>query len=426
MTEGMTTVDEAELVVSHDVAKRQPRRRQRVAGVAIVLIGFIIALGFGVGANPGDAEFQLSEAGDRIAIPTLHVPGEAAAIVCSVVIGLSGLWHLVRGFSRYAMHWVMAVTGVLFVLGFFFWAGTGSVGSIDVEGMLSGALIFAVPIILGTMTGVMCERSGVINIAIEGQMLAGAFVGALVASMANNLGAGVLAAVLAGGLFGALLAVFAIEFLVNQVVLGVVINLIVLGLTGYLYQAFMADNSTKYNNIGGTPSLTMQNYSVPGLRDIPIIGAVLFDASWIVYGMYVIVIVIAVALFRTRWGLRVRAVGEHPRAAETVGIQVRRTRDRNVILGSMIAGLGGAFFTVGSGHRLPAERGRHDVGQWVHRTRRADLRALEPGARPRSGAAVRLCAGDAAAVLEQHPAEHPVVLLALAAVPRHDPRRRTA
>jgi simple sugar transport system permease protein len=348
MTESTATVDETRLVVTREVVQLS-RRRQWLTGAAILVIGLFTVLGFGLGANSGDAFFRLSDSGDSLSIPTLHVPGEAAAVVCGAVIVALGLWHIVRGFSRFEMRWISVVVGVLFVIGFFFWAGTGSVGKIDVEGMLSGALIFAVPIILGTMSGVMCERTGVINIAIEGKMLVGAFAGALVASLADNLGAGILAAIVAGGLFGALLAVFAIEFLVNQVVLGVVINLLVLGLTGYLYQAFMADNGTKYNNVGGTANLTMQDHSVPGLRDIPIIGAVLFDTNWIVYGMYVIVVVIAVALFRTRWGLRTRAVGEHPRAAATVGIRVRWTRYRNVILGGMIAGLGGAFFTIGSG-----------------------------------------------------------------------------
>ena len=349
MSDSTATVDEvAELVVTHEVVAQLPRRRQRLTGLAIVLLGLFTALGFGMGANSGNAVFGLSNPGDSISIPTLRIPGETAAIVCGAIICVLGAWHLVRGFSRYAMRWISFAVGILFVLGFFFWAGTGSVGRIDVEGLLNGSLIYAVPIILGAMSGLIGERSGVINIAIEGQMLIGAFAGALAASLADNLGAGVIAAVLSGALIGALLAVFAIKFLVNQIVLGVVLNLLVLGLTGYLYQAFMANNSAKYNNIGGSAKLSMANHAIPGLRDIPILGAALFDANWIVYAMYVIVIVISVMLFRTRWGLRSRAVGEHPRAAATVGIRVKWTRYRNVIIGGMIAGLGGAFFTVGS------------------------------------------------------------------------------
>jgi simple sugar transport system permease protein len=174
-------------------------------------------------------------------------------------------------------------------------------------------------------------------------MLVGAFAGALVSSVANNLGAGIVAALIAGGLFGALLAVFAIAFYVNQVVLGVVLNLLALGLTGYLYDALMQNNSQTYNT-----GLGLAQHKIPLLGDIPILGTALFNANWIVYAMYVLLIVINVALFRTRWGLRTRAVGEHPRAAATVGIKVRWTRYRNVVLGGMIAGLGGSFLTIGT------------------------------------------------------------------------------
>src|SRR6201999_676325 len=136
---------------------------------------------------------------------------------------------------------------VLLVLSFLCWAGTGSAGSaIDVVGVLQQTVFLSIPLILGAMAGILCERTGVINVAIEGQMLVGAFMGALVGSVASNLGVGVVAAVLAGGVMGALLAVFAIKFLVNQVVLGVVLNGLALGLTGYGYDALM--RSSPANN----------------------------------------------------------------------------------------------------------------------------------------------------------------------------------
>ena len=126
-------------------------------------------------------------------------------------------------------------------------------------------------------------------------------------------------------------------------VLGVVINLLVAGLTSYLYHALMQQDAETYNS----PSV-LAPIRIPGLADIPIIGPLLFDANIIVYLMYVLIVVVDVGLFRTRWGLRTRAVGEHPRAADTVGINVRRIRYRNVILGGLIAGLGGAFLTIGA------------------------------------------------------------------------------
>jgi len=239
---------------------------------------------------------------------------------------------------------VVGATLVLFAMAFLCWAATGQPGTpMDLLGALQLSIFAATPLILGALAGIVCERSGVINVAIEGQLLAGAFAGALFASVTHNLGYGVVAAAVAGGLIGALLAVFAIRYAVNQVVLGVVINLLVVGLTGYLYHALMQSDSQTYNSPG-----VLSPIRIPGLADIPIIGPLLFDANIIVYLMYVLIIVVDVGLFRTRWGLRTRAVGEHPRAADTVGINVARIRYRNVLLGGLIAGLGGAFLTIGA------------------------------------------------------------------------------
>jgi general nucleoside transport system permease protein len=345
----MTAVSEQpargdDLVVNHAVVTSTSARRRITVGSAWLVLGVLTILGLGLGANSGDASFGLSQFAEKVHIPTLRFPGGGAAIVCGALICGLGLWHAARGVPARLMRWVSALVALLFFIAFLSWAATGnSSNPIDIVGLLQQSIFLAVPIILGSMAGVMCERTGVINIAIEGQMLVGAFAGALVASVADNLGAGIVAALLAGGLFGALLAVFAISFYVNQVVLGVVLNLLALGLTGYLYDALMQNDSQTYNTGVG-----LAQHKIPLLGDIPILGTALFNANWIVYAMYVLLIVINVALFRTRWGLRTRAVGEHPRAAATVGIKVRWTRYRNVILGGMIAGLGGAFLTIGT------------------------------------------------------------------------------
>jgi ABC-type uncharacterized transport system permease subunit len=200
-----------------------------------------------------------------------------------------------------------------------------------------------VPLILGALGGILCERSGVINVAIEGQMLTGAFAAALVGTMAHNLGAGVVAALVAGGLMGALLGVFAIRYVVNQVILGVVLNVFALGLTGFAYDSVMQKHQDQYN----TPAI-FAPVKIPLLGDIPFIGPLLFDTTVLVYLTYLLIIVIDVALFRTRWGLRTRAVGEHPKAADTVGINVLRTRYVNTVLGGFVAGLAGAYLTIGT------------------------------------------------------------------------------
>jgi general nucleoside transport system permease protein len=208
--------------------------------------------------------------------------------------------------------------------------------------MVQQTIVSAIPFILGALAGIVCERSGVINVAIEGQMLVGAFAGAMFASTANNRGVGVIAAMLGGAVIAVLLAVFAIRYLVNQVVLGVVLNAFALGVTNLGYQSFMQSSPDSFNK-----GSVLDPIKIPLLGDIPIIGQALFDVNIITYITYGLVVAVDVGLFRTRWGLRTRAVGEHPRAADTVGIKVRGTRYRNVLIGGLIAGLAGAALTVG-------------------------------------------------------------------------------
>jgi len=320
-------------------------RRRLISGASVIVAGLICVLAWGVGAKPGDAAFSLSDSGAKIHIPDLHIPAELAGIVLGVaVIGL-GVWQIARGFSRRQMRWVLAAVLACFVAAFLCWAGSASVGGapLNLLGLLQNTVFLAIPLILGALAGILCERSGVINIAIEGQLLAGAFAGALAATMAHSLGVGVVVAMLAGGLMGALLAVFAIRYVVNQIVLGVVVNAFALGLTGFGYDALMQTNASSYNDPG-----FLSPIKVPLLSDIPVIGAPLFDQNLIVYMTYALIVIIDISLFRTRWGLRTRAVGEHPKAADTVGIKVLRTRYRNVIMGGLVAGLGGAYLTIGA------------------------------------------------------------------------------
>jgi ABC-type uncharacterized transport system permease subunit len=198
----------------------------------------------------------------------------------------------------------------------------------------------AVPLTLGALCGVMCERSGVVNIGIEGMMLAGAFT-AFVAKVATNgwpLGLSLMFATIIALLTGAVVAfvhaVLSIRFKVNQIISGTVIIILASGLTTYLFDP-NANASGKYGDI-----------AIPLLSKIPVLGDVLFNNAPITYLTLILVFVIQFMLFRTRWGLRVRAVGEHPRAADTVGINVNRTRYIQVVLGGMLAGLAGAFLVL--------------------------------------------------------------------------------
>ncbi|HEY2298803.1 MAG TPA: ABC transporter permease [Jatrophihabitans sp.] len=342
----MTAVieDEEELVVTHEVVEPPVSTRKRVLrGVALIVTGLVIFFAWGLGAKNGEAAFQISQAFDKYQIPVLRFPGGAVAMVMGGIVTAVGVGEIVIGYPRRWWRAAVVLSSVLFVLAFLCWMATGSPElPLALTGMVQQTIVSAIPFILGALAGIICERSGVINVAIEGQMLLGAFAGALFASSASNLGIGVVAAMLGGALIAVLLAVFAIRYLVNQVVLGVVLNAFALGLTNLGYQSIMQSDPNSYN-----AGLTLSPIKVPVLADIPIIGQALFNVNIIVYLTYGLVVLVDVGLFRTRWGLRTRAVGEHPRAADTVGIRVRATRYRNVIIGGLIAGLAGAALTVG-------------------------------------------------------------------------------
>jgi simple sugar transport system permease protein len=205
---------------------------------------------------------------------------------------------------------------------------------------LNFAMRAAIPLTLGALCGVLCERSGVVNIGIEGMMLAGAFA-AFVVKVATNsfpLGLSLLLATLAALLVGGLMALFhatlCIRFKVDQIISGTVIIILATGLTTYLFNPD-ASASGKYGDI-----------AIPLLSKIPLLGDVLFDNAPITYAALILVFLVSFMLFRTRWGLRTRAVGEHPRAADTVGIRVNRMRYINVTIGGMLAGLAGAFLVL--------------------------------------------------------------------------------
>lgn len=243
--------------------------------------------------------------------------------------------------SRKTIRLASAIFGFGFLMSFLCWAASGKF--IPYTGLLQGGLLLAVPLIYGAMAGVLCERSGVINIAIEGQLLAGAFASGVLASLTQQTWVGLLIAPFAGALISYLLAVFAIRFGIDQVILGFVLNVLVIGLTNFLYKRLLIPYQNDWNS-----GPILAPIKIPILAKIPVIGPIFFEQTIIVYLMYVVVILIHVGLFRSKWGLRMRAVGEHPTAAESVGINVYKVRFRNVVLAGAVAGLGGAYFTIGA------------------------------------------------------------------------------
>lgn len=315
------------------------------APVTYAVVGLLSLLLFVILPGGGTTTtFRLSTADDFFQIQPVTVSSTGAALFLTILaLMLAGLSFWASVDRRKVGMWLPVVFGVLVVLAFLCWAGAGK-SAIPLTGLLQGSLFLAVPLVFGALSGVLCERVGIVNIAIEGQLLAGAFLAAVVASVTSSAYAGLIAAPIAGALVGVLLVIFSVRYWVNQIIVGVVLNVLVVGVTSYLYSTVLTEDSATWN--ARTPLPVIE---IPVLSQIPVVGPVLFRQTLLVYLMYAAVVVLQIFLFRSRWGLRLRAVGEHPKAADTVGIKVNATRVKNTILGGAVAGLGGAFFTVAAG-----------------------------------------------------------------------------
>ncbi|GIE79449.1 ABC transporter permease [Actinoplanes philippinensis] len=309
--------------------------RQRRLGLALVLIGLLAAAVFGSLAPSEDARFTLSEDAEGAA---LSINGQFGAVLFGL-LALAAGGAMLAGLARRRSNVLLSLGILAFVLSFLCWQVAGNF--MPLVDTTEGTLQLALPLILGALAGVLGERSGVVNVAIEGQFLMGAFAGALVGTMATSVWVGLISAALGGVIIAAILAVLSIRYLVDQTVVGMVLNLFALGITGFLYERLMQPDAQTYN----TPP-QMPEWRIPALADIPVVGPVLFQANLLVWVALALVVVIHFGLSRTRWGLRTRAVGEHPTAADTVGIRVRGLRYLNVLLGGVVAGIGGAYFTL--------------------------------------------------------------------------------
>lgn len=205
----------------------------------------------------------------------------------------------------------------------------------------TASIRLATPLALTAMGGVYSERSGVFNIGMEGMMLSGAFVAITTSYFTGSVVAAALAAMAAGTLLSLVHAYLAISRLANQIIVGAAINLLALGLTNFLYRAIFG--ATGRERVAGFPQVKF-----PVLGDIPVIGPILFDHSIAVYIAYILPFVAWYVLFRTTWGLNVRAVGEYPQAADAAGVSVKRVRYLSVMLSGAMAGLGGAALSLGA------------------------------------------------------------------------------
>lgn len=325
-------------------AVRTEKRKGITAGVVLSILGVLVFL-LGLGNTDLVSVFVLTSqrAGILIPAPNLTVPTGTTIFVISAVIFAAGIWQMVYGFKK--LNTVVFIAAGLAIAAFLIWATRGK--SLNLTGMLVSSIIRATPICLAALSGIYSERSGVFNIGIEGMMLTGAFTSVVFASLTRNLFVGILAGILAGMLMAALHAVLSIKYRISQIISGTVIIILALGLTSYLQRAVLNPNPELNSPGPAIPAL-----AIPGLWEIPVLGPVFFNQSPIIYFMFFLIIFTQILIYQTRWGLRVRAVGEHPKAADTLGINVYKIRYISVLLSGAIAGLAGSYMSIGAAGRF--------------------------------------------------------------------------
>ena len=310
--------------------------------IVMGVVGLVVLYFFGIAGREGETVFELSRKQDVIQLPVLPIDSSLLGVIAGLAMLLMATASLLLALkNQKSPLWLASLYGLVGVIALLGWLAADNV--VPVTFIAGTALVLAVPIMLGAMGGVMSERSGITNIAIEGQLLTGAFMAAVVSSITDNFALGIFAAMFTAALMSMVLAVFALKFLAQQIIVGVVLNVLVIGITNFLYQQWLTEDSQNVNFPG-----TLDIIKIPLLSDIPVIGPVIFENRLTVFAALIIVPTLWFVLFKTKLGLRARAVGEHPLAADTVGVNVARTRFWWVTIGGAIAGLGGAALTIGN------------------------------------------------------------------------------
>jgi ABC-type uncharacterized transport system permease subunit len=321
------------------VAERKALRNARIRGATLAVIGLLsFAVATGLMESAATFSFWIDKQGGTPFV--IETTAGLLWILTGIAFGTVGLLQLVRGTSFRWRRSLVILLPILIaaVLGTLL---TGKVANLT--GVFRGTLELATPITLGAFAGILSERSGMLNIAIEGKFLIGACVAAIVASVTDNALAGVLAAMVAGAGVGYLLAWLGIRHNVDQIISGVVVNIGALGITNFLFLRVLSKN-TELN----TPPSIEALKDIPVLSSIPILGPILFSGTPYLYFTIGLMIFFWYMLFRTRWGLRLRASGEKPSAAGTVGIDVLRIRYQAMIMAGVVAAIAGSYLSLSS------------------------------------------------------------------------------
>ena len=320
------------------VAERKSLRAARIRGVVVAAVG-LLCLRLATETMDTLATFSLWIDQQGGSAATLETSSGVYWIVAGVAAGLIGILQLVRG-SSFPWRRSLFILLPLLIAAIL---GTLLAGKpANLTGVFAGSFELAVPITLGAFAGILSERSGMFNIAIEGKFLIGACTAAVVASVTANALVGVAAAIIAGALVGYLLAWLGIRHGVDQIISGVVVNIGALGVTNFLFLRVLGLNT----ELNTPPSI--EAIQIPVLSGIPVLGPLLFSGTPYLYFTIGCMFFLTYMLFRTRWGLRLRASGEKPSAAGTVGIDVLKIRYQAMILGGMLAGLAGSYLSLSS------------------------------------------------------------------------------
>jgi general nucleoside transport system permease protein len=277
------------------------------------------------------------------ALPPFTVRSPLVPILIGVLAIAAGLWAVTRGTRR--MGWGAIASGVI-GLGLGLLATRSSSGNLHVvfaADLVAQVFVFATPLTFGALGGMVSERSGVVNVGLEGMMLMGAFWGVYGADKGGSWVVGILAALAAGALFALIHAYWSIHLRANQIVSGMAINFLALGVTGYFFEQLYGNQNIP------TGVSVVPNVAIPGIDHMAYLGPAIGNLNLLIWVGIAFVPLSYFILFKTPIGLRVRACGEHPRAADTVGINVYAVRYAAVVVSGMLAALGGAFLSIGFG-----------------------------------------------------------------------------
>ncbi len=321
-------------------------RRYKSLPTALFLLveaGLLLFAALGTKGLISTFVLESKKGGVLIPAPNLLLPTQITLFVFMVVVLSCAVWHFVKGFQNPRK--VLLINIGLGLIAFLIWATRGS--SINLTGMLVSSIVRSTPIALAALSGLYSERSGVTNIGIEGMMLIGSLAAVVFASVSDSLLIGLLGGVFFGMLLGLLHAILSIKYKINQIISGTGVIILATGLTSYFFRAMIDPNPALSN-----PGPVITALPIPLLWKIPVIGPIFFNQSPVIYFLFILIIFTQILFYKTKWGLRIRAVGEHPKAADTLGINVYRIRYLSVLISGAIAGLSGAYMSIGIAGRF--------------------------------------------------------------------------